>query len=112
MSTRGHPQDADMASEPARPVRKGHIGLIVAGSLLASLLLSLILALLVFGGATEPVINGVVLLAFALGWAMLAWLSGLRTDQPQRWAFVPTIFMGVLGLAHLVFRPSDGLLRA
>src|SRR5688572_11487102 len=43
---------------------------------------------------------------------MLAWLSGRRTDQPQRWAFVPAIFMGVLGLAHLVFRPSDGLLRA
>ena len=112
MSTRGHPQDAGMASDPARPIRKGHLGLIVAGSLVASLLMALILAFLVFGGATEPVINGVVLVAFALGWAMLAWLSGRRTDQPQRWAFVPAIFMGVLGLAHLVFRPSDGLLRA
>src|SRR5688572_11036621 len=105
MSTRGHPQDAGMTSDPARPIRKGHLGLIVAGSLLASLLMALILAFLVFGGATEPVINGVVLLAFALGWAMLAWLSGRRTDQPQQWAFVPAIFMGVLGLANLVLRP-------
>jgi pimeloyl-ACP methyl ester carboxylesterase len=65
----------------------------------------------VFGGATEPIISGSVLLAFALGWTMLAWLSSRRTDQPQGWAYVPAIFMGVLGLAHVVFRPSDGVLR-
>jgi pimeloyl-ACP methyl ester carboxylesterase len=76
------------------------------------LILALVLTLVVFGGATEPVINGVALLAFALGWTMLAWLSDRRTDQSQRWAYVPAIFMGVLGLAHLVFRPSDGVLRA
>jgi pimeloyl-ACP methyl ester carboxylesterase len=76
------------------------------------LILALVMTLLVFGGATEPVISGVALLAFALGWAMLAWLSSRRTDQPQRWAYVPATFMGVLGLAHLVFRPSDGVLRA
>jgi pimeloyl-ACP methyl ester carboxylesterase len=76
------------------------------------LILALVLTLLVFGGATEPVISGVALLAFALGWTLLAWLSDRRTDQPQRWAYVPAIFMGVLGLAHLVFRPSDGVLRA
>jgi pimeloyl-ACP methyl ester carboxylesterase len=76
------------------------------------LILALVLTLLVFGGATEPVISGVALLAFALGWTLLAWLSERRTDQPQRWAYVPAIFMGVLGLAHLVFQPSDGVLRA
>jgi pimeloyl-ACP methyl ester carboxylesterase len=76
------------------------------------LILALVLTLLVFGGATEPVITGVALLAFALGWTMLAWFSGRRTDQPQRWAYVPAIFMGVLGLAHLIFQPSDGVLRA
>jgi pimeloyl-ACP methyl ester carboxylesterase len=101
-----------MAPEPVSPVRKGHLGLIVAGSMLAGLIMALVLTLLVFGGATEPIITGVALLAFAFGWAMLAWLSGRRTDQPQRWAFVPAIFMGVLGLAHLIFRPSDGVLRA
>lgn len=76
------------------------------------LILALVLTVLVFGGATEPVISGVALLAFALGWTLLAWLSERRTDQPQRWACVPAIFMGVLGLAHLVFQPSDGVLRA
>jgi pimeloyl-ACP methyl ester carboxylesterase len=80
--------------------------------MLMGLILALVLTIIVFGGATEPIISGVALLAFALGWAMLAWLSIRRTDQPQRWAFVPAIFMGVLGLAHLVFRPSDAVLRA
>jgi pimeloyl-ACP methyl ester carboxylesterase len=101
-----------MTTEPARPSRKGHIGLIVAASMFGGLILALVLTLLVFGGATEPVINGVALLAFALGWTMLAWLSDRRTDQPQRWAYVPAIFMGVLGLAHLIFQPSDGVLSA
>jgi pimeloyl-ACP methyl ester carboxylesterase len=78
----------------------------------AGLILALVLTIIVFGGATEPIINGGALLAFALGWAMLAWLSVRRTDQPQRWAYVPAIFMGVLGLAHLVFQPSDAVLRA
>ena len=93
-------------------MHKGPIGLTVAASMFGGLILALILTLLVFGGATEPVISGVALLAFALGWALLAWLSDRRTDQPQRWAYVPAIFMGVLGLAHLVFQPSDGVLRA
>ena len=94
------------------PPRKGHIGRIVTASLFGGLILALVLTLLVFGGATEPVISGVALLAFALGWAMLAWLSDRRTDQPQRWAFVPAIFMGALGVAHVVLRPSDSVLRA
>jgi pimeloyl-ACP methyl ester carboxylesterase len=105
-------RDPSAATEPERPIRRGHIGLIVAASMFGGLILALVLTLVVFGGATEPIISGVALLAFALGWTLLAWLSERRTDQPQRWAYVPAIFMGVLGLAHLVFRPSDGVLRA
>jgi len=112
MSERGHTQHAGMPPELARPRRKGHIGLIVATSMFGGLILALLLTVLAFGGATEPVISGVALLAFALGWTLLAWLSERRTDQPQRWTYVPAIFMGVLGLAHLVFQPSDGVLRA
>jgi pimeloyl-ACP methyl ester carboxylesterase len=101
-----------VAPEGVPPKRKGRIGLIVVASMLGGLILALVLTLLVFGGAEEPVINGVALLAFALGWVMLAWLSTNRTDQPQPWAFVPAILMGVLGLAHLVFQPSDDVLSA
>jgi hypothetical protein len=89
-----------------QPVRKGHIGLIVAGSVIAGLIAALVLAVVVFGGAAEPVITGVVLVAFGLGWVMLALLSSRRTSQPQRRALVPAVFMGAVGLAYLVFRPG------
>jgi hypothetical protein len=72
-----------MSSEPVPPIRKGHLGLIVAASMFGGLILALVLTLLVFGGATEPIISGVASLAFALGWTLLAWLSDRRTDQPQ-----------------------------
>lgn len=105
-------QGEDQGPSTTPPAGKGHIGLIVATSMLGGLILALVLTLFVFGGATEPVISGVALLTFALGWATLAWLSSRRTDQPQRWAYVPAIFMGVLGAAFLALRPSDGLFRA
>ncbi|HWN61198.1 MAG TPA: hypothetical protein VNO25_11085 [Streptosporangiaceae bacterium] len=95
-----------------QPVRKGHIGLVVAGSVLTGLIVASGLAVVVFGGAAEPVITGVVLLAFGLGWAMLAVLSSRRTSQPQRWALVPAVLMGALGLAYLAFRPGTGTLEA
>jgi ABC-type uncharacterized transport system permease subunit len=43
---------------------------------------------------------------------MLALLSSRRTSQPQRWALVPAVVMGGLGLAYLVFRPGTGVLEA
>ena len=95
-----------------QPVRKGHIGLIVAGSVITGLIVASGLAVVVFGGAAEPVITGVVLLAFGLGWAMLALLSSRRTSQPQRWALVPAVLMGALGLAYLAFGPGTGALEA
>lgn len=105
-------RDPTAAPEQVGPAPKGHLGRIVAGSMLTGLILALALTLLVFEGATEPVITGVALLAFALGWASLAWLSERRTDQPQRWAYVPAIAVAALGLAHLIIQPSDDLLRA
>jgi hypothetical protein len=96
MSTPTRSDDRDStAPEPSGPVGRGHVGLIVAASMFGGLILALVLTLLVFGGATEPIISGVALLAFALGWTLLAWLSDRRTDQPQRWAYVPATFMGV-----------------
>src|SRR5829696_2785608 len=62
------------------------------------LVLAMVLVTLPFIPATENVLTGVVLLAWALGWAMLAVLSVWFSDQPQRWAAAPAIFMGVVGL--------------
>jgi pimeloyl-ACP methyl ester carboxylesterase len=90
--------------------RDGRIGLIVVGSLVAGLVLALLLVLFVFPGAGEHVITGAAMLAFAFGWVMLAVLSMRRTNQPQRWALVPAVGMGIVGAALLVFAPGDGVL--
>ena len=60
-----------------QPVRKGHIGLIVAGSVMTGLIVASGLAVVVFGGTAEPVITGVVLLAFGLGWGVIGLWAGL-----------------------------------
>jgi pimeloyl-ACP methyl ester carboxylesterase len=103
-------QDQEMPSSAGR--RRGHIGLAVLGSLAFGLVAALVLSLLVFGGFQEPTITGVILVAFAAGWALLAVLSVRRTDQPQRWAAIPAGFMGVSGLGFLVFQPATSTVGA
>ena len=63
-------------------------------------------------GGTEPVVDGLVLLGFAAGWALVLALSVLFTDQPQRWATVPAAVMGVGGVALLVVTPSSAAMDA
>ena len=75
--------------------------MIVAGSLAAGLVAALVLVAAPFIAAQENALTGAVLLGFAVGWALLAVLSVRFTDQPQRWAFAPAVFMGVAGLALL-----------
>src|SRR2546421_9529284 len=91
---------------PVRPMRKVHIGLIVAGSMFSGLVVSLVLVVGPFGGAQEHVIMGTALLGWALGWALLAVLSIRWSDQPQRWAVVPAALMALAGASFLVFRPD------
>ena len=62
-------------------------------------------------GATESVVTGSVLVAFAIGWLLLGALSTRFTDRPQRWAFVPAAGMGLVGLGLIdrrATRPGDG----
>ncbi len=82
--------------------RRGRIGLVVAGSLAAGLLVAVLLVMAPFVPATEDGITGALLTGIALGWALLAVLSRL-TDQPQRWALAPALFFGLTGLALLTF---------
>ena len=42
------------------------------------------------------------LLGFAFGWALLAVLSARSSDQPQRWAVAPAVFMALAGLVSLI----------
>ena len=66
----------------------------------------------VSAGGTEPVVDGLVLLGFAAGWALLLALSVRFTDHPQRWAAVPAAVLGVGGAALLIFTPSNATLDA
>jgi pimeloyl-ACP methyl ester carboxylesterase len=93
---------------PTRPLsgRRGHIGWIVAASLATGLVVALVLVFAPFIPAQESAVTGVVLCGFALGWAMLALLSARFTDQPQRWAAAPAVFMGLGGLVLLAFGSS------
>ena len=45
----------------------------VVSSTLVGLILPVVLAVVVSGGGTEPIITGVVLLALTLGWTLMAW---------------------------------------
>jgi pimeloyl-ACP methyl ester carboxylesterase len=84
----------------------GHIGRIVAGSLATGLAAGVLLAFAPFIAASETGVTGAILCGFALGWALLALLSVRYTDQPQRWAAVPAVFMGLGGLLLIGFGTS------
>src|SRR3954447_16636938 len=97
--------DVDGVGVESAPTR-GHIGRIVVGCLIGGLVGAVALVVGPFAGAREHVITGSVLLAFAFAWAMLAVLSERWTDQPQRWAFVPAVFMAVSGIFVLAVAPT------
>jgi pimeloyl-ACP methyl ester carboxylesterase len=103
-------QGRDRPSHPD-PGPRGKIGWIVAGSLATGLVAAVLLAAAPFIPAEERAVTGAVLCGFALGWAMLAVLSVRFTDQPQRWAAAPALFMGVGGLLLVGFgSPVDQVL--
>jgi len=91
------------------PQGSGRIGWIVLGSLATGLVVAVVLVAAPFIEAEENVLTGVVLLGFALGWALLAVLSVKFSDQPQRWAAAPAVFMGLSGGILLI--GSDALVH-
>ena len=78
----------------------------VATSIAAGLIVAGVLVAAPFTPPTENVLTGVVLLAFALGWALLAVLSIRFSDHPQRWAFLPAGFLALAGLVSLSGLPA------
>jgi pimeloyl-ACP methyl ester carboxylesterase len=90
-----------------------HIGRIVIGCLTAGLVVAPVLVLVgPIAGAQEHVITGTVLLTFAASWALLATLSTLWTEQPQRWALVPAGFMALAGAGLIALAPDGSVIDA
>ena len=100
------PTPVGMAQDrPSRagPTPRGHIGWIVGGSLATGLVAALLFVAAPVIPAEKSELEGAALCGFALGWAMLAGLSVRFTDQPQRWAAAPALFLGLCGLLLVVF---------
>jgi pimeloyl-ACP methyl ester carboxylesterase len=96
-----------MATTPPRG--RAGIGRIVAGSMAAGLGAAAALPFAPFIDADENEVTAGALLGFALGWALLAVLSERRSDQPQRWAVAPALFMALAGGVLLI--GSDAFVR-
>ena len=82
----------------------------MAGSLVAGFAASVILPFLPVDTVDVDFATAMVLFGWSLGWALLAALSDRFTDQPQRWAVVPAIFMAVSGA--LVLLAPDAVVDA
>jgi pimeloyl-ACP methyl ester carboxylesterase len=95
---------------PVPEPRRGRIGRVVVLSLLVGLVAALTLPFLPVPTVDENSATGMVLIGFALGWAVLAVASTRWTDQPQRWAVAPAVFMGLAGAMALLL--PDGVLDA
>src|SRR4030095_4538644 len=104
VATEPAPKDTgrDRRSHPDRGSR-GRIVWIVAGSLATGLVAAFLLVVAPLIPPEERAVTGAVLCGFALGWVMLAVLSVRFTDQPQRWAAAPALFMAVGGLLLVLF---------
>ena len=102
---------SDDQAEPAVPApRRSHVGGVVAGSLAAGFVAAVILSFLPVGTVDADFATAMVLFGFALGWALMAVLSTRFTDQPQRWAVAPAMFMALSGT--LVLLAPDAMVDA
>jgi pimeloyl-ACP methyl ester carboxylesterase len=90
--------------------QRGHVGLVVFGSIAAGLAVGLLLVLGVFAGGSEPQIIGSALLGLGTGFALLAFASTRRTNQPQQWARVPGIATALVGVSLLTIAPGERFL--
>src|SRR5258708_2053034 len=107
------PSSASAIARNRRVIMTTHrIGRIVIGCLAAGFVAALGLLAGPVAGAQEHVITGTVLLAFATSWALLAAASIRWTTQPQRWAVLPAVFMGMTGAALLAIAPGDTVIDA
>jgi pimeloyl-ACP methyl ester carboxylesterase len=112
MSVDFHPTDQHRGPAASYAEPSGPLARIVAGSLVAGLVTALLLALVVFAGASEGVITGSVLVGFGFGWSLIRALAARFTSRPQRWTAVPAAVMATSGIALMVTDPANGTMTA
>jgi pimeloyl-ACP methyl ester carboxylesterase len=84
--------------------------LAILGSLLAGAALAIALLFTLASGGSEPIVTGSILLAFALGWGLMAFTSSRFSAQPQVWTGVPALVLGSIGLGLIVFQPGPAVM--
>jgi pimeloyl-ACP methyl ester carboxylesterase len=109
MSSTGAAEDQARPAEPRR--NRIGIGKIIVLSLGVGLAAAVLLPFIIPWPTVDAnFATAMVLFGFAVGLALLGALSVRLTDQPQRWAYAPALFMGV-GAVLLLFLP-DAVLDA
>jgi pimeloyl-ACP methyl ester carboxylesterase len=72
--------------------------------------LAVVLLLMTAHDGPEPLVTGSVLVAFGLGWALMAYLTRRFSAQPQRWMYVPAVSLGGVGLVLALVQPGPSLM--
>jgi pimeloyl-ACP methyl ester carboxylesterase len=88
--------------------RSPALGIVVA--IATGGVLAVVLALITARSGSEPVVTGSVLLAFGLGWALMAWLTIRFSSQPQRWMYVPAAALAGVGAVLAVLQPGPSVM--
>jgi pimeloyl-ACP methyl ester carboxylesterase len=78
----------------------------ILGSVVAGLVLAIVLVLVQAASASEASITGSVLLAFGIGWGLMALLTTRFSSQPQAWTRVPGAVLAAIGLGLVVLQPG------
>ena len=79
-------------------------------SILAGALLAVVLLLITAQDGSEPMVTGSVLVAFGLGWGLMAYLTSRFSGQPQRWMYVPAAALAGVGLLLVLIQPGPSLM--
>jgi pimeloyl-ACP methyl ester carboxylesterase len=82
----------------------------ILGSVVVGLVLAIALVLVQAATASEASITGSVLLAFGIGWVLMALLTTRISSQPQAWARVPGAVLAAIGLGLVVFQPGPAVM--
>jgi pimeloyl-ACP methyl ester carboxylesterase len=78
-------------------------------SVVVGFVLALALAYVAAPDGSEPLVTGLGLVGFGLGWGLMAILTRF-SGQPQRWLFVPAVALGGAGTVLAVVQPGPGVM--